>query len=364
MEFAPEQPSSEHERHEVDPPEPELSAGRVLLDPYAHGCEQVRIEKVREHRVTDTSKPSLARTQARERNRQHHQHQRRDRHGRAPRQFGAIFWLARGQQRRGGLHLDLALACLRCRQAHGYPVFAELHDAPVRRAWHAFVAAPVVENEHLFRLARTALHRPVGHRDLDLVADIALHEHAVQLARLLDALGVEHRFSAGETAESTRLERAELGGPCRLESEIVGLHPRSRHHAVGQHREQDRNHHRQQCDRPVDPQRPDTTGGHGRHLALVVQAAQRQHDPQEQADGHEHRELLQRGEADQRQHDLAWKAARRCLTQHPRELVRQQHDQQHAGDRDEGPRHFAQQITVQAIEQSSRASAGIGKLAG
>ena len=228
---------------------------------------------------------------------------------------------------------------------------------------YAFVTTPVVQDEHLLGLSRAALHRPFGHRNLDLVADTALHEHAVQLTRLLDALGVEHGFAAGEAAETSRRERAELRSPRRLEANIVRFDPGSRHDPVGQHREQGRHDHRQQRNRPVNPQRPDATGRHRRHFALVVQAAERQHDPEEQADGNEHGELLQRGEADQRQHDAGGKPVRCRLPEHPRKLVGKQHDQQHAGDRDEGHGHFAQQIAVQAIEQSSRASAGIGKLA-
>ena len=48
-------------------------------------------------------------------------------------------------------------------------------------------------------------------------------------------------------------------------------------------------------------------------------------------------------------------AALRRPAEHPRELVGQQHHQQHARDRDEGPSHFAQQVTIKPGQQSSRA---------
>ena len=72
--------------------------------------------------------------------------------------------------------------------------------------------------------------------------------------------------------------------------------------------------------------RADAAGPDRRHLALVVEPAQGQHDAQKQSDRHEQRQLLQRREPDQPGDGrCAGKPALGRLAEHPRELVGQQH---------------------------------------
>ena len=139
--------------------------------------------------------------------------------------------------------------------------------------------------------------------------------------------------------------------------------PGVRHDLVRKHRQKRRDEKRQQRQRAEDAQRADAAGFHRGHFALVIQPAERQHDSEEQADRHQHGELLQRRQPDQRGDDAAREVVLRRLPQHARELVRQQHHEQHASHGHERPRDFAQQVSVQSIEQSSRPSAGMGKLA-
>ena len=98
------------------------------------------------------------------------------------------------------------------------------------------------------------------------------------------------------------------------------------------------------------PAGPDAARLDRRHLALVIQAAERQHDRQEEADGHDHRQVARRGQADQREHDLAREIVGRGLRQHARQLVGQQDHQQHAASPRAGDGDFAKDVPVQRAQ--------------
>jgi hypothetical protein len=153
-------------------------------------------------------------------------------------------------------------------------VLLELDDAPFGRARHTLVAPAIVKHEKLLGLSRTALLGRLRDRDLQPILVAPLYEHAFELPRLQHTLRVEDHVAARERPEAPGLECAELCRAQCVDPDRLRQHARLRYDPVGQQRQYACNHQREEDDGPVDGERADAAGGHGCHLALVVEASE------------------------------------------------------------------------------------------
>ena len=197
----------------------------------------------------------------------------------------------------------------------------------------------------------------LGDRDLVGVAAATLDEDPLE--RTVRGLGfrIEHRGAAAENAEPTWRDRRELPGLQGRAAQRLHACGCLRSGAQRQPTDQHRHGECKQCDRRVDAQWLDATGDHRRHFAVVVQPTERQHHPEQQPDGQEHREIAYHSEPDEIEHHGAGETALGRPRQHRRQLVGQQDHQQHGGHGQPGDQYLAQQITGQDPRQD-RSSTG------
>ena len=79
----------------------------------------------------------------------------------------------------------------------------------------------------------------------------------------------------------------------------------------------------------------------------MIQAAEPEHDRQEETDRHDDSEIADRGQPDEREHDLTREIVGCGLRQHARQLIGQQDHQEHESHRDAGDGDFAKDVPVQ-----------------
>jgi hypothetical protein len=127
---------------------------------------------------------------------------------------------------------------------------------------------------------------------------------AVRAARLR----VKHGPAVGVGAKCPWRQHPELRVPQALAAQRLGAAARLGAHDERQPGEADRDGDRERVHGQVQPLRPDAAGAHGRHLALVIEPAEGEHRRKQHADRHEHHQVLERREADQREHDVVREA--------------------------------------------------------
>ena len=136
-----------------------------------------------------------------------------------------------------------------------------------------------------------------------------LHENVDQPAVGAARLRIEHRLAVGVGAKRPGRQQAELGvaqaAAAQRFGSIAGVRP-DHEREPG---EADRDRQRKRVDGQVQALGADAAGADGRHLALVVEAAEGQHGGEQHADRHEHHQVLERREPDEREHDLLREAA-------------------------------------------------------
>ena len=90
-------------------------------------------------------------------------------------------------------------------------MFAEFDHPEVIASRDAFITASIEQRHQVHTVGRSlGIGRGIGKRHFDSARRLALHEHIVQYALLVDAFRVEHRVTAAERAETTGVELAEL----------------------------------------------------------------------------------------------------------------------------------------------------------
>src|SRR5690606_475201 len=119
-----------------------------------------------------------------------------------------------------------------------------------------------------------------------------------------------------------------------------------------------RNQDTENGDRLVQTSGPDAARLDRRHLALVIEPPEGEHDREEEPDRDDDREVTGGGEPDQREHDPLRKLVRRSLRQHARELIRQQNDEQDEGHRETGDRDLAKDIPIEYPQKDAFAASG------
>ncbi len=229
----------------------------------------------------------------------------------------------------------------------GNSVLAEFDHPKVVAARHPFIAA-AVEQRHQVHAGggRLGVGRGVGKSHFGAAGGLSLHEYIVQHALLVDPFSVEYCVSAAERAETAGVELAELRLFESRLAQYLGLlvgHGHLEKHQPGQPQGDHRGKAEQ---RGQQPGRPEAAGLQGGHLAVMIQTAQGQHDGQQQAHRHDHRQIHDRAERDQFEHHPPAVLVVRSLTQHPRQLIRHQNRDQDAGHRRPGLRDLAQYISL------------------
>ena len=212
-----------------------------------------------------------------------------------------------------------------------YAVLDEADAAEVGLARHAFDALAVVQHDHLRAAAlQHALLRPGGGRDLDAIVREPLHEDVDRAGRRPERLRVEHGLAVGVGAERARLQHAELGVAHAAAAQLLGAVARGRTDHEREPAERDRERQGERVNRQVQPLRAEAAGPHRGHLAFVIEPAEGQHHREQHADRHQHHQVLEGREADQREHDVMREAAFGGDPEDARELVAHEDRQQHA----------------------------------
>ena len=189
---------------------------------------------------------------------------------------------------------------------------------------------------------------------------MVLHEHVNQAPVGTAFLRVEHRLAVGVGAERTGRQLAELGVTQAATAQFLRAIARIGADLEREPGEHGRDRQRQRIDRQVEPLRPDAAGPDGRHLTLVIQPPQGEHGGEQHADGQQHDEVLEGGEADQREHDVMRESALRGDPEDARELVAHEDREQHDGDARQGGRDFAQDVAVDGGKQGRFCAVSVG----
>jgi hypothetical protein len=179
------------------------------------------------------------------------------------------------------------------------------------------------------------------------------HIDVVQHPVFVDTFGIEHHIPATKGAKTTRFQQAELRFTQRFHANGLGPSTGCGYCKKRQPAEQQRDDHAQHADRSVQAARAQTTCLHRRHLAFVIQAAERQQDGKEKTDRHHHTEVPHRSQYDQRQHYVLGEIVGGSLRQHSRQLIGHQDQQQHASHCEPGNGHFAEDVAIQRAQNES-----------
>ena len=196
-----------------------------------------------------------------------------------------------------------------------------------------------------------ALLGPGRGRDLDAIPRVVLHEDVDQAPVGAALFRIEHRLAVGVGAEGAGRQLAELGVAQAAAAQLLRAVARIGTDHEGEPGERGRDRQRERVHRQVEPLRSDAAGPDGRHLALVVEAAEGEHRGEQHADRHQHDEVLEGREPDQREHDVVRKAALRGDPEDARELVAHEDREQHDGHAGKGGRDFAQDVAVDGGKQ-------------
>ncbi len=202
---------------------------------------------------------------------------------------------------------------------------------------YALDALAVVQDDDLRAPAlQHALLRPGCGRDLDAFAGVVLHEHVDQPAVGAVLFRVEDRLAIRIGAERAGLELAEFGVAHAPAAQRLGAVARLRSDIESEPGEDDRDGQRERIYRQVKPFRADAAGPDGGHFTLVVEPPESEHRREQHADGHQHHEVLERRQSDQREHDVVREPALRRDPEDAGELVAHEDCEQYDGDAREG----------------------------
>ncbi len=186
-------------------------------------------------------------------------------------------------------------------------------------------------------------------RPLRMVVD----EHVLhRRGRRIEVLDEEHARPVGRFAELARRDARDLGAllEARLELARLPIRPRRDEQARQPDDDRDRDDeskHRAQPARQAEPGRlPDD------HLGVAIAARHRQQDRDEDRELHQHRQVVQRREHDQREDRSVVDLPGRGLAEHADERDRQ-HDRQ---QRDEDRARRADELTNQRALEDHRRS--------
>jgi len=158
--------------------------------------------------------------------------------------------------------------------------------------------------------------------------------------------------AAGEAAEiAGRQRRRDAGTQSLLAHGRLGGGSARRQLEIEQ---QDQRGHRQrqQPYRHRDPGNAHTAGLSCRHLAVVIEPSEGQHDAQQQSDRQENGHVLGRAKPDQFQHEAALVLQLRRARQHRAHLVDEQDGEQHYRHAQEVDGHFPEDIALQNSQQA------------
>ena len=283
----------------MHPPQPERGRDHASFEPGARRECQVRVYREHQHRDPDMRIAPLARAQSSERHGQCRQHQRHHRQAEAPLQLRLQLGITTSEQ------------CRRTQLAHTWcsrgglgrlyrnQLLLETHDAEAITAGGAFDALAVVERNGLGRaLARPGVVRAPRHRRLDCRAFAALYEYIRQIAVALSRARIDHDAPAAEAAKLPRLER-------RVDSCAYSLIAQRGLGRGGARRQIEIEPGDQsgdgQCQQPHGHRHAgdaDPAGLRRRHLAVMVEPAEGQHDPDQQSERQQDRHILRRAQPD------------------------------------------------------------------
>jgi hypothetical protein len=338
----------------VHPPETQRRINLAFLDPGLRGTQQVEVDD--EHQETNRQ-PSVtprARLAARQGHCENRKYDRRERYADTPLQLRAVQWIGRAHQRANQHLARLRFRWLQARQPVRDTVLRKLDDAELRRSRDAFVTAPVVQDEEAdVRVIRFHLFAALRHDDLDdvrltaVVLDEPLQKDVLHEAVGGDALAIDDRPVRPEDREPPRFDAREIRLAARFRTDTLDGLQSTRPEVDREPRHAEHQRQGQPEQRPIDAGRPDAASHHRRHFAVAIQAAEGQHDGQEQADRHQHRQVLNRREADDIHCRALGQFALCDLTEDPGELVGEEDHQQHDRDREPGCRDFPKQVPIE-----------------
>jgi hypothetical protein len=147
--------------------------------------------------------------------------------------------------------------------------------------------------------------------------------------------------------EAAGLEDADLGVALRQTLGEQRLFGRPRRDVEGEPCDQRGDEPCEHEQRPQQPHGPDAAGADRGHLAVAIQAAERQHHAEEEPEGRQDQEVVHGCQAEQSQHSVARQLTRRRFAEHAREAVAHEDEHEHQRDRERRGEHFAQQIAVE-----------------
>ncbi len=304
-----------------------------LLDPDLRGRHEVCVNEVQEDPEGHAGIPSFARTKRRQRHgdeceHQHHQGQRNP-----ALEFGDVHERRRAQQLAARLALRNRPAGARIRHHDRDPVLGEADAAEARLARHPLDALAVVQHDDLGTAPGLhSLLRPGGGRDLDPLAGVVLDEDVDEAAVRAALLRVEDRLAVRKGPECARLELAELRIAHAAAAQRLGPVAGFRPDHESEPGQPDRDRQGERIHRQVQALRADAAGPDSRHLAFVIEPAEREHGREQHADRHQHHQVLERREADQSKDDVVRKSPIGRDAEDPGQLIAHQDREQ--DDRD------------------------------
>jgi hypothetical protein len=86
---------------------------------------------------------------------------------------------------------------------------------------------------------------------------------------------------------------------------------------------------------------------HRRHLAVAIQAPEREHDAEKQTEGGEHEQVVDGGQTEQREHGVARQLACSRFAQDAGEAITHENEHEHERHGERRTERFAQQIAVE-----------------
>ena len=173
-------------------------------------------------------------------------------------------------------------------------MLGEFDDPEARCTRHAFVAAPIGEDQVAdIGIVRVDLFTAPGHNDLDhSVRNTPLQEDVLHRAVATHALAVDHRLVRADFSESSRFNTGEVSRTPGFRADAVDGLQGARGEIDGQPRHEARERHEQPHQRSIYAARTYPASHHRGHLTIAVEPAETHHDRQEQANGDDDRQVL------------------------------------------------------------------------
>ena len=235
-------------------------------------------------------------------------------------------------------------------------MLAELDDSKFALTRDPFVAAAVEQRDEVHAVGGgLGIGRGVSERQLDAPVGLASDEDIVQDPFRIDPLRVKNRIAAAEGAEASRVELAELRLFDRRLPEQLHLLVSARHLDEGQPRESHRDHRRKHEQRRQQSRGRETARLQSGHLAVVIEAPEREHHGEQQPDRHDHGQIHHRAQGDQFEDHVPPVLIVGGLTENPGQLVRNENGHQNPGHRKPCLHHFAQHISLNGPFHGRRA---------